>query len=269
MSSIKFEFEKIGWINIAETVASFPWPGLPKDVHFSFSYNPNSDTMNLHLTRNVPGVSSDNKPHIRIAQGPISEMEEMARIFLYRYWEQMWVPFDMSKYQYRASAKGYKARYCSLSRTMKIGKEHRIHRQLKAHLHGHIRLKKKGRHLIFQEHLISSLEAQVMQPEFFWAMMDSFRRVPRKFSGRSEIGLLHAKDFTGMVIRLQGQWFTYNLAADWEAVFQTFFEAGIYEVLKEKVATAIVDISKATTDIDTIPLNQPIDLAIDRSSEKI
>lgn len=259
----------MGWINIAKTVASFPWPGLPKDVHFSFSYSPNSDIMNLHLTRNVPGVSPDNKPYIRIAQWPKAEMEEMARIFFYWYWEQVWVPFDMSKYQYRASAKGYKARYCSLTRILKGGKEHRIHRKLKVLLHGHIRLKSKGKHLIFQEKLIASLEKQAMQPEYFWTMMDSFRRVPREFTGRSEIGFLHANDFAGMVIQLQGQWFTYNPAADWAGIFQAFFEPGVYEVLKEKLAAAIVDISRATTRTDTIPHSQPIELAVVPSSEKI
>jgi len=67
MRGLKLEWEKMGWINIAETVSSFPWPGLPADVHFYFSYSPNS---------------------------------EMVKIFFTRYWQQVWMPFDMAKYQF-------------------------------------------------------------------------------------------------------------------------------------------------------------------------
>ena len=100
MRGLKLEWEKMGWINIAETVSSFPWPGLPADVHFYFSYSPNSEMMNLHLTRNVRGVRPENKPYIRITQWPGAEMEEMVKIFFTRYWQQVWMPFDMAKYQF-------------------------------------------------------------------------------------------------------------------------------------------------------------------------
>jgi hypothetical protein len=80
MPWLKLEWEKLGWINIGSAVASFPWPGFPPDVHFSLSYNSGSDRMNLHLTRNVPGVPPENKPYIRIAEWPNSEAEEMAQM---------------------------------------------------------------------------------------------------------------------------------------------------------------------------------------------
>src|ERR1700744_1947923 len=111
MQLLKLEWEDMAWLNITDAFALFPWPGLPDDVHFTFSYHPNSDTMNLHLSRNVRGVPPRDKPQIRIAQWSKAEMEEMVRIFFYHYWQRMWTRFDMQKYQYRLAAKGSAARY--------------------------------------------------------------------------------------------------------------------------------------------------------------
>src|SRR6202000_2563909 len=96
---LKLKWEKIGWLNITPWVTSFPWPGLPDDVHFSISYNANSDIMNLHLSRNVQGVTPEDKPYIRIAQWPKAEMEEMVQILFSRYWKHVWIPFDLARYQ--------------------------------------------------------------------------------------------------------------------------------------------------------------------------
>jgi hypothetical protein len=167
MQLLKLEWEKVGWINITTMFTLFPWQGLPQDVHFTFSYHPGSDMMNLHLSRNIAGVSSENKPHIRIAQWPKAEMEEMAKILFYRYWQQAWRPFDMAKYQYRPSAKGQTARYCSITRPGKPGKEQVIHRQLNTHLLKHLGWKRKGRHLIVQEVLIPTLEKLAFRSELF------------------------------------------------------------------------------------------------------
>ena len=264
MQLLKLEWEKMGWINVAETVSSFPWPGLPSDVHFSFSYNPNSDKMNLHLTRNCRGVVPGDKPQIRIAQWPKAEMEEMAKMFFCHFWERVWKPFDMQKYQYRPFAKGRAARYCSISRMLKARKAQSTRRQLKTHFLQHLRQKKNGKHLLIQEGLLLELERLIFQPDFFWTLVDQFKRVPRKFSSPSEIGYLYTRDFSRMVLQIQGQWFTYNEDADLSAVLQAFFEPDIYEVLKEKVKKAIADISKATTKADTIPVSQPVDLTIIR-----
>ena len=269
MQSLKLELEKIGWIYIAETVSSFPWPGLASDVHLSFGYSPNSETINLHLTRNVKGVAPGNKPYIRIAEWLKTETEEMARLLFCRLWEQMWVPFDMRKYQHRSSPKGRHARYCSITGMMKPGKEHRIHRQLKAHLLQYIKRKKRGRHIVCSENLIATLERQALRPQFLWEMIHSFRRVPRQFAGRSEIGCLYARDFSGMVIQIQGQWFRYNIGANLNSVLQSFFEPSTFKELQEKVMKAIAIISTANTKQETDPFNDPIELMIIREEESL
>ncbi len=264
MQSLNLKWEKVGWVRIAQSVASFPWPGLPSDVHFSLSYSPNSDFMNLHLSRNLPGVPPDNKPQIRIAQWPKAEFEEMAQIFLYRYWERIWTPFDMQKYQYRPMAKGTAARYCSITRLTKPGKQQYIHRQLKADLLPHFQNKQNGKYLIVKEELAPTAERLMRRPDIFWSIIDQFKRVTRKFKGRTEIGYLYAKDFKGLVLRIQAQWFTYNEDADLASVLQAFLEPDAYYAFKENTRKAITDISTATTRADTASLNQPIGLAIIR-----
>jgi len=252
----------MGWIRIADAVSSFPWSGLPPDVHFSLSYNPKSDLMNLHLTRNVGGVPKENKPQIRIAQFPKAQAEEIVKIFFYRSWQEMFSPFDMARYQYRRSAKGQGARYCSISRLLKTGKEHFLHRELKAQLIQHMRRKRNGKELVFQQELIPEMERWARSPDVFWSWIDELKRVPRYFPAGNEIGFLHARDFTGMVIHVQGQWFRFNEQADLTSIFRAVFEADAYDALQARVKEAIAFISTATTYTDTCNFGAPIDLAI-------
>jgi len=264
MPWLKLEWEKLGWINIGSAVASFPWPGLPPDVHFSVSYNSESDSMNIHLTRNAPGVPPENKPYIRIAEWPRAEAEEMAKMLFARYWYHMWEPFNMATYQYPPSSKGQEARYCSITGLQKQGNKSVIHRQVKEHFLKHLMRKRNGRHLIMQKELTPAMEALVRQPGFFWTLMDQFGRVPRKFFRATEFGCLHAKDFTGLVLRVQGQWFTFRKDANFDPIFQDFFEPDGYEDLKNTISEAIECIAKATTKADTRSFGEPINLFIVR-----
>ncbi len=108
------------------------------------------------------------------------------------------------------------------------------------------------------------MEKLTLRPEFFWTLLDQFRRVPRKFSRPTELGCLHARGFSGIVLKVQGQWFTFRKDADFDSIFREFLEPDAYADLKEKISGAIANISEATTKADTFPFNQPIDLAIIR-----
>src|SRR6185312_4850306 len=119
MTLLNIKWEKAFWLNIAETVLSFPWPGLDADVHFSISFNPNSHYVNIHLTRNLYGVAPADKPKIRIAQIARVDMEEIGRLLWYRYWHHAWAPFDIRHYQNRRSAVGRKAQFLSITRLEK------------------------------------------------------------------------------------------------------------------------------------------------------
>jgi hypothetical protein len=191
----------------------------------------------------------------------------MVKLFLHRYFQQVWLPFDMRRYQYRRSAKGQAARYCSIPRLPKAGKERSIYCRLEEQLLQHTKRKSKGKRLILKQELLPRLEKWVLQPANLWPLLDQFKRVPRNFSSPTEIGYLCARDFSGLVLRIQGNWFTYHTHADLSAVFQVFFEPEIYEDLREKMAKAIIDIAGATTKVDTIFHSQPIDLAIVQASK--
>ena len=182
MEWLKLEWKDVAWVHLAEKFTSFPWFGLPADVHFTLSYHPDSDMMNLHLTRNSPGVNNNNKPQMRIAQWPKSQFEEMARIFAYRYFNKVWEPFDMRKYQRRGSAKNRGACYCSISRLTRPGKTTFLHRWLTHNWEIHKQAKRRGRHMILQESLFLALEQQAAQPAMIKALERYFTRVPLEFT---------------------------------------------------------------------------------------
>jgi hypothetical protein len=85
----------------------------------------------------------------------------------------------------------------------KAGSKSDIYRQIRAKFHQHLDRKRKGRHLIVQKELIPAMEQLALQPAFFWNFLGQLKRAPRKFARSSEMGLLHAKDFTALVVRVR------------------------------------------------------------------
>jgi len=53
-------------ITFGNSVLSFSWRGLPKDVHLSISYQPKDGYINLHVTRNIG--SPGDKPKVEIVR---------------------------------------------------------------------------------------------------------------------------------------------------------------------------------------------------------
>ena len=95
-------------------------------------------------------------------------------------------------------------------------------------------------------------------------MFDHFGRVPRQFRKMNEIGFLAANDFCGMVMRVQGQWFTLNENIDLHAIARDCFLPGLFEEIMAKYHQGTSVVSRATTRQETEPYNQPVTLEIVR-----
>ena len=68
-----FKIKGLGWVQINPHLLSFGYKSLPKDVHFTISWN-GEKYIDLHLTRNVS--DKDDKPCIPILKIEQEEMEE-------------------------------------------------------------------------------------------------------------------------------------------------------------------------------------------------
>ena len=67
--------ENLFWFEIKEYLMSFGGNELPKNIHYTIAFNPSSEYINLHLTKNT--TDSKNKPRITIAAIKKSELEEL------------------------------------------------------------------------------------------------------------------------------------------------------------------------------------------------
>ena len=56
------------WIRVQPHQVNFDYEGLPDKVHFTIAFNKKSEYINLHLSKNVKGVLSKDKPQIKICR---------------------------------------------------------------------------------------------------------------------------------------------------------------------------------------------------------
>ena len=258
----KIKWDNVAWVNITDTVLSFPWPGLLPDMHFSISYHPKSDKVNLHLTRNVPDVPENNKPKIRLAECQKADMEEMAAILLHRYWQKVWIPFDMRPYQYRRSQLGRSAKFISITKMEKARDFSFFKERIVASFLTNTKRKRRGKEVHIHDSLVPAYERLLQQPDIFWRIMDKLQRVPRLFSLNKEFGYLYARDFKGLVLLLHGQWYAFRKEVDFMSILQDFLELDAFEVLYEKTRSAIDILKNSSTYDDTRPFDIPVNLTV-------
>lgn len=67
------------WIRLGENCINIGWKELPLDVHLTLSFHPNSEDVNIHLTRNVETVG----------RKPAIELIKIGKQFLSKYLERI------------------------------------------------------------------------------------------------------------------------------------------------------------------------------------
>ncbi len=83
------------WIQFKPHLISFRFKGIPTNIHFTISFNKNSDFINLHLTKNNKLNENESKPKIEILRLRKNDLNELTPQFIYFFINQMLEKIDI------------------------------------------------------------------------------------------------------------------------------------------------------------------------------
>lgn len=251
----------MAWLNLGKTVASFAGSALPGNVHFSISYHPDSEYINLHVTKNV-GSQTD-KPKIEILKVKKDEAEALFRVFMHGWWQAMLCPFDMRAYQSRRSVATRNARFLSFGRFQR-SKEYKIlKKEMERTFRRHTTMQGGKRRLKMDAAIEGAFTQLVKTIPIHNLLACQFKRVPRRFTSASDIGFMISGAYTGLLLCVNHQWYTFRGGVQVLDFLSACMPPDLVAAIIEKFETAICIVAASETYAQTEPHNDPIILCVE------
>lgn len=242
------------WIQIKSHLVSFGFKGLPKDVHFTISFNKNSNDWNIHITKNV-GTSRD-KPQIKIVVIDKLKLQELTSSIMLTILNVIFQPLNIIaiREQHQNNI-GFIPMQILQSSELSATTEQRLIESFK----DISRIKKQSRFKIegdIQAGLENFADSQVIAQ----LLLNSIVDFPDNDDLNIDSGLLLTGSQTLYVFRIDGKWF--EMRDDIELI--DFLNPLVgFELAKHilwKTKRALVEIKFAKNFSDTAHLNNPIRL---------
>jgi hypothetical protein len=262
MKPTYFSWENMAWLNFGKTVTSFAGSALPGKVHFSISYHPDSDYINLHVTKNE-GSQTD-KPKIEILKVKKDEAEALFQVFMHGWWQTTLCPFDMRAYQSRRSVAARNARFLSFGRFQR-SKEYKIlKKEMERTFRRHTTMQGNRRRMKMNAAIEAAFTQLARTVPIHNLLACQFKRVPRRFTSASDIGFMMSGAYTGPLLCVNHQWYSFRKEVDVTDFLSACMPTDLVAEIIDKFQTAILIVAAAETYAQTEPHNDPIILYVEK-----
>lgn len=243
-------------MTIQSHLISFRWKGLPDDVHFTIAFNENSPNINFHITKNVNGVSFEDKPKIEIVKIPKSDLNDVIPHLIPAIILKLIAPFDLEDFQKKNSSEIKFLPYEALekhdvsekSETLLIETFKTISK-----IEKRTRLKIDGD---FESKFI-----ELSTSESLLEILNQNTEAILNNNIETTGGLLRIdEDKMIPLIRIEGRWFSINTNIQLMDILKAIVPLPLAIHLKKYTKYSLAHIRKATTKKDVEQFNHPITL---------
>ena len=225
-------------------------------VHFTLSFSPNSDDINLHITRHAD--DENNKPKIVIAVANKKVLENELSAFSKHIFQLVLEPLYFEKPR-KLPKTGYHP-FCKYFSLTKLEKG-----QLGEQFKNEVRTvfkrsaKFKGlRKLILKPELVDNFTDWTKSSHTKHRIKEEFLCIGQVNVEHIEQGYLHSSNYSGMVIIVGGQIFKLRDDITIVDLANAFLGNELTKLLVTKTNTAINDIFQAADYDQSIPFNDPV-----------
>lgn len=259
MSSIKenlklnyFSIENLFWVEIKPHLVSFGLSSLPKDIHFTIGFDKRKPDVNFHITKNVP--DHNNKPQLKIVVIDKKLFEvifpEIGINIIKSFLEPISIDELKEKYNndigFLSFDKLEKFEGYSLSDVFENFKEN-------IQIKGSKKLKIKGD---IEEKFLNFVTDEKKQDDLLNHIEDFLIDFNKPIDG----GIILTEDQVINVIRINENWYNFNLNFKPIDLLKLIIEPTLAEQLVEKVKKEIEIIKTCNTYADSKIHNDPVRL---------
>lgn len=253
-----FSIENLFWFEIKPHQINFRFNSLPKDIHFTVAFNENSNDVNLHITRNVSQKEKthleEENPQLRIVVIDKKLLEnvfpEISLNFINSILEPISIEDLKEKYNNEVGFISFdnleKFEGYSLSNLFEKFKEIiQIKRKTRLKIRGKI-----------EENILNFVNDEKLQDSIFNQIED----LSIDFSKPVDGGIILTEDKTIHVIRINDNWYNFNLNLKPNDIIKLLIEPKTADYLIEKVKREIEIIKDCNNKIDSEKYNNPMRL---------
>jgi hypothetical protein len=244
----------IFWVQFKPYLVSFGFNGLPKDIHFTISFNDNNPDINFHVTKNAD--NPNDKPQIRIVCIDKLLLEVYVSSFSLALLNKVLQPINIEelKTKYDNDIGFISFDNLELSDTNSLLK-HKLIDSFK----NNMEIKRKTR-LKIKGDIEKKIESFTTSEELYTSIINNMVELSNEFQKSVEAGMIITEDTILTVIRINEGWFTIKKGMKPSDLITTFVNPKLAHHLIWKTIRAINAVKNAKKYSDTEHLNKPIRL---------
>jgi len=233
------------FIDIKEHRTVFRLPDMPRDVHYTLSYHPKSDFVNLHLTREI---KTNKKPKITIVKIAKKELEQNAETIALSVFQIMF------RYVSKEELVAMRCDWVEISND--ISGQKLLENSAKEEFIGKYSVKRKTR-LKLKDNISDSIENIVKRGD----VQDHYSNLEYQSTDELIDGVYYSvSDNPIMIMFQEGSYFQFRSDYIEQPFLSQFLGQQLYSQFTAKIETALEVVSKACSYEDTKELDNPINL---------
>lgn len=252
-------FGGLFWTQIRPYLVSFGSEGLPKHIHYTYAFNENSDSVNLHLTKDETADSE--KLQVRLMQIKKEHLEKITDHIGKRMFQSILKPFDLAEFK-----KNNRGRIGFLSHDDLQKKEVAdiIEAKLIAAFEPITKIKKTRVKVKGDQHIIGEkLEHFATSREMFQVLRKNIKPVNYRTNGQLiEGGMFISRKETRQVLRIGKNWFEIQLYEKPTTFLAAITNEKIASCFIKRAKRGIAKLRSAKTQNDLSGLEPPIKLVL-------
>lgn len=255
-----FSLAGLFWVQFREELISFSVPGLPKDIHFTFSFPNSKPYINFHITKNTEDAR--NKPKIEIFRVDKSDLDDLSVFLSNNLLRVMLKPVNMEQLKTKHGGNiGYIPKECFEESENSDSIE--LQNQLSESIREFVEVKRKKTRVKLKKGFEKGLEKFGTSNETIGKIEKFITAVPECSEHEITGGMAIAGEEVLNLIHWQGQWHTLNLDLKPYDLFRLVVGDDLLaSVLSWKVKRAIVILSKSKSYKDTKQHSEPIKIIL-------
>ncbi len=249
------------WIQFQPHLISFGFKKLPKDIHFTVSFNSNNPDINLHITKNTN--NQFDKPQITIVCIDKKLLDELSNDLIKVFFKNILKPFDIEIIKKKNHNNLGFISYDNLQ-SLSISKQ--FEETLITSFKDYYKIKSKRR-LKFNSNIEEPLQEFSNTAQIQKSLIESIIEIPEKFSIPISGGMIISENEIFHALYIKNQWYLINTEINFPSVFKEMLAPNLLKSIIWKTLRSINYITNAKTYSDTVRLNNPIRLVKQKYTE--
>lgn len=227
------------WFQIHPHLISFGSKQLPKDIHYTISFNENSPDINFHVTKNSNDAKT--KPKIAIVVISKKDLDSLSDSLVRRMLKLTLKPFDIEDFRKRNRDK---INFLSFEKIQNGELSNYIENELKEGFKPISKIKRKTR-LKINGDIESHFESFATSTAYFDKLKENMTPLKIDKNLMIEGGIILSAKESITIIRIDENWFEINLPKSFTQIIASLTNETIAQKLTRRTKRAIIKLKHA------------------------